>query len=50
VRFVDVKLRDRRRIREFVEEKLRHERETAHPSGETAGAASGGGTQVPAQP
>jgi transcriptional regulator with XRE-family HTH domain len=50
VRFVDVKLRDRRRIREFVEEKLRHERETAHPSGETPAAAPGGGAPAPAQP
>jgi len=29
VRFVDVKLRDRRRIREFVDEKLRQERESS---------------------
>jgi transcriptional regulator with XRE-family HTH domain len=33
VRFVDVKLRDRRRIREFVEEKLRQERSVAGSAG-----------------
>jgi transcriptional regulator with XRE-family HTH domain len=49
VRFVDVKLRDRRRIREFVEEKLRRERETAGlpPEPDVSPAADRGAAPAP---
>ena len=47
VRFVDVKLRDRRRIREFVEEKLRQERDVAAAAGAVP---AGPGAQPAVQP
>jgi transcriptional regulator with XRE-family HTH domain len=47
VRFVDVKLRDRRRIREFVEEKLRQERSVAGGAGAPEAALAPGGDEGP---